>query len=93
MSEIPRRYTHNIMLNEHEHGHMWETRPDIGYPRPTPETRAELDRLVGVRNWIYQSIFANDVDQDRMLLWFSDEASMIAVRFWLCDQVDKICKP
>jgi hypothetical protein len=42
-----------------------------------------LDSIVGEGNWIYQSIFANDVDMDRLALWFTSEANQIAVKLRL----------
>jgi hypothetical protein len=77
-----KKYPYCIMLHEGSHGHMWH-HSKVGYNRPTTETRVLLDSIVGEGNWIYQSIFANDVDMDRLALWFAAEADQIAVKLRL----------
>lgn len=78
-----KRYPYCVMLNEEAHSDLWEMRQRINYLKPTAKTVEKLNSLVGEGNWIFQSKFANDVDGDRMALWFCTETDQIAVKLWL----------
>jgi hypothetical protein len=54
-----------------------------GHLMPNIHLRAELNQLIGRGQWIHQSIFANDVDQDHMALWFRTLEDELTVRIWL----------
>lgn len=87
--EIPtdHQYRWCIMLKGPKHRHLLQSRV-IGWVRPTDELAASIDSIVGKGCWVFQSQFAgptDDIDEDRMALWFRSESDRLAVKLMLID--------
>lgn len=78
-----RHFNWCIILHEEQHSDLMAKHPVMHHLVPSTALADSLNQMLGLGNWRFQSHFSNEIDCDRMALWFCTQEDQAMVKLML----------